>query len=108
MKIFHYVNNNWISFLYDVNMQISEFRKITSSCQVLVPHCSDSITQLLVNFQFRYSSHKFFYTLITLHQTQVAGVANVKALVPRILYLFAIPFNLSDWFNNTMAIMEGR
>jgi len=60
---------------------------LISSCQVSVPHCSHNIAQLLDNFQFWYSSHKIFYIFITLHKTQVSGVANVKAVVPNILYL---------------------
>ena len=68
-------------------MQTPVFRKLVSSCQVFLPHCSHNITQLLDNCQFWYSSHRFFQILITLHQTQVSGVANVKALVPSILYL---------------------
>jgi len=54
----------WQCPLPDDNIHIWSVALI-SSFQVFVPHCSYSITQLLENFQFWYSSHKFFYILIT-------------------------------------------
>jgi hypothetical protein len=80
---------------------------LISSCQVSVPHCSRNITQLLDNFQFWYSSHKFFYIFITLHQTQVSGVANVKALVPSILYLQKHKINVNIQQYSCITIILG-
>jgi hypothetical protein len=80
---------------------------LTSSCQVSAPNCSHNIAQLLDNFQFWYSSHRFFYMFITLHQTQVSRVANVKALVPSILYLQKHKINVNSQKYSCIAIIQG-
>jgi hypothetical protein len=75
---------------------------------VSVPHCSHNIApQLLNNFQFWYSSHKFFYIFITLHQTQVSGAANVKALVPIILYLQKHKINVNIQQYSCITVIQG-